>query len=558
MANRQSLEIIMKHTKICWVCAGAALLFAWNGIAAAQAPRADTANGVVEGVYNSGISEFKGIPFGAPPLGDLRWREPQPVESWDGVRRTNGFGPRCMQFPIFGDMNFRSDEMSEDCLYLNVWTPDASEDAMLPVLVYFFGGGFVAGDGSEPRYDGESMARRGIVAVTVSYRLGVFGFFAHEELSAESGYGGSGNYGLLDQVAALRWVRENINAFGGDPARVTIAGESAGSISVSGHVMSPLSQDLIAGAIGESGSLLGTLRARELAEAEANGAEFADQLGAVDLAALRAIPQQQLLQATARGGDASFGNLFSFPVAIDGYFFPRSPDEIYAAGEIADVPLLYGWNSQEMGYQVLFGDRELNSENFAAILEEQFGSRAAEAAELYRGETETELAWAATDLAGDRFISYSTWKWGEAHSAVSSQPAFRYHYARPRPAMRPEFANAIPGLAGGIIEADENSEPDAPVVQGAVHSAEIEYAMGNLPTNRVYDWQPEDYRVSAVMQGFFENFVKTGNPNGLGLPHWPALNSGPDRATMIIDAHSRAENSTRRDRYLFLDSLGNP
>jgi para-nitrobenzyl esterase len=539
-------------------CLVLAILFVWFGAAAMgdAAPKVETTAGLVEGASESGVNAFRGIPFAAPPVGPLRWREPQPVEAWEGVRQATKFAPRCMQLPVFGDMNFRSDGMSEDCLYLNVWTPDVSRNAGRPVLVYFYGGGFVAGDGSEPRYDGESMARRGIVAVTVNYRLGVFGFLAHPELSRESGYGGSGNYGLLDQAAALRWVRDNIAGFGGDPARVTIAGESAGSASVSGHMMSPRSAGLFAGAIGESGSFLGVLRAQDLAEAEAIGSEFAKHAGASGLDELRAIPGQEMLEATTKTGmdDVSFGNLFSFPVSIDGHFFPKSPHAIYAAGKVADVPLLFGWNSQEMDYRFLFRDRPLTAENFEVVLDEQFGPRAAEAKKLYSGGSNEELAQAATDLAGDRFISYSTWKWGEAHSQVTRQPVYRYYYSRPRPAMRPEFANAIPGLAGGITEGTGEAPPE-PVVAGAVHSAEIEYAMGNLPTNRVYDWQPEDYRVSIVMQGFFANFIQSGDPNGPGLPEWPAMNSSENQPVMVIDADSRAVDAAHQDRYLFLDSL---
>lgn len=219
-----------------------------------------TANGKVSGALNTdtGVHSFKGIPFAAPPVGALRWQAPQPVQPWSGTRNATQFGPRAMQLPVFGDMNFRSNGMSEGCLYLNVWTSDPSTAANLPVLVYFYGGGFMAGDGSEPRYDGAAMAQRGIVALTVNYRLNIFGYFAHPELRAESPQGCSGNYGFLDQNAALRWVQENIAAFGGDPGQVTIAGESAGSISVCAQMVSPLSQDLIAGAIGSSGGI-GTL-----------------------------------------------------------------------------------------------------------------------------------------------------------------------------------------------------------------------------------------------------------------------------------------------------------
>src|SRR5438105_3141352 len=207
-------------------------------------PQVKTVNGMLEGVDESGIKTFKGIPFAAPPIGNLRWREPQPVQNWSSVRKADKFGPRAMQLPIFGDMNFRSDGVSEDCLYLNVWTPAKTGNEKLPVLVYFYGGGFIAGDGSEPRYDGESIARKAIVAVTVNYRLSVFGFFAHPELTKESPHHASGNYGLLDQSAALQWVQKNIAEFGGDPKKITIAGESAGSYSVSAQMASPLSKNI--------------------------------------------------------------------------------------------------------------------------------------------------------------------------------------------------------------------------------------------------------------------------------------------------------------------------
>src|SRR5690349_9243665 len=277
-------------------------------------PRVKVANGMLEGVNVSGIREFKGVPYAAPPVGNLRWREPQPAQNWTGVRKADHFGPRAMQLPLFGDMNFRSDGMSEDCLYLNVWTPSKTGNEKLPVLVYFYGGGFAAGDGSEPRYDGESMARRGIVAVTVNYRLTVFGFFSHPELTKESPHHASGNQGLLDQSAALQWVKQNIAAFGGDPNKITIAGESAGSYSVSAQMASPLSRNIISRAIGESGSLLGLSPTVPLKDAEKTGADFAASIKANSLSDLRAMPAEQLLKVTA---NTSFGR---FPVTVDGYF----------------------------------------------------------------------------------------------------------------------------------------------------------------------------------------------------------------------------------------------
>jgi para-nitrobenzyl esterase len=304
--------------------------------------RARPAGGALQGAaLPSGIHAFKGVPYAAPPVGSLRWREPQPAQPWKDVRPATQFGPRAMQLPLFGDMNFRSNGVSEDCLYLNVWTGAKSAQERRPVLVYFYGGGFVAGDGSEPRYDGESMAQQGIVAVTVNYRLGAFGFLAHPELTQESPNHASGNYGLLDQAAAIRWVRDNIAAFGGDPQRITIAGESAGSFSVSAQMASPLAKDLIAGAIGESGSLLGLQPLPALAQAEQAGATWATTLGAGSLAALRALPAQQLLEASGKPGAPRFSAI------VDGYLFPQAPTAVFAAGQQAKVPLLVGWNSQE-------------------------------------------------------------------------------------------------------------------------------------------------------------------------------------------------------------------
>lgn len=301
--------------------------------------------GVVEGLYDTktGLQHYFGIPFAKPPVGDLRWKAPQPPDNWKGVLSTKDFGPRPVQGIVFGDMNSRSNGLSEDCLYLNVWTPAKRNTTGLPVLVYFFGGGFVAGDGSEPRYDGASMAKKGIVVVTVNYRLNIFGFFAHPELSKEVPYKASGNYGLLDQHAGLKWVQKNIAAFGGDPKKVTIAGESAGSISVSAQMASPLSKNLIAGAIGESGAAINpTLAPVPLAEAEKTGLEFAENAGYTTLAQLRALSTREIYEIYNES------KRFGFPTVVDGYFFPKTLPEIFNAKEQAQVPLLLGWNSAEI------------------------------------------------------------------------------------------------------------------------------------------------------------------------------------------------------------------
>jgi len=513
-----------------------------------ETPRVKTANGLLEGVDESGIKTFKGVPFAAPPVGKLRWREPQPVQNWSGVRKADKFGPRAMQLPVFGDMNFRSDGMSEDCLYLNIWTPAKTGNEKLPVLVYFYGGGYMAGDGSEPRYDGESMARRGIVAITVNYRLGIFGFLSHPELTKESPHHASGNYGLLDQSAALQWVQKNIAAFGGDPKKITIAGESAGSFSVSAQMASPLSKNIIAGAIGESGSLLGLNAMATLKEGEKSGSDFATSIKANSLADLRAIPAEQLLKSTATAG---FGK---FPVCVDGYFFTKSPLEVFEKGEQAHVPLLVGWNSQEMVYQMVLGQEKPTVENYKKAVDKLYGDRSADALAVYSASTDEEAEQVATDLASDRFIGFSTWKWSDLQSKTGGKPVYRYLYGRSRPQMRSEMGNATAGFAGGVVkDSSANKAPKMPPAKGAVHSAEIEYALGNLSTNRVYDWQPEDFKVSEIMQAFFANFIKTGDPNGLGVPEWPAVDNNKGVQVMHINVDTKAVEDKNGKRYLFMD-----
>jgi para-nitrobenzyl esterase len=513
--------------------------------------RVKTANGTVEGAgaQPSGVRQFKGVPFAEPPLGSLRWAPPQPVKNWTGVRQTQQFGPRCMQQPLFGDMGFRSNGMSEDCLYLNIWTPAKSGNEKLPVMVYFFGGGFVAGDGSEPRYDGESIAGKGIVAITISYRLGVFGFLAHPDLTKESPHHASGNYALLDQNAALQWVQRNIAAFGGDPRKVTIAGESAGSIAVSAQMASPLSKDLIAGAIGESGSILGTLAPVSLAEGEALGTKFAASLNAGDIAALRAMPADKLLEAAGKPGVPRFSP------TVDGYFFPEPPLALFTAGKQAHVPLLAGWNSEEMNGRSVLAREEPTSENLQKAIERLYKNNAAEVLKEYTATNNDEARQVATDLASDRFIAYSTWKWIDISAKTGGKPVYRYFYARPRPAMNPAMGNVTAGLAGGVVKTQGPAPNPAPPPRGAVHSAEIEYALGNLATNKVYSWTPDDYKVSSEMEAYFANFIKTGNPNGAGLSKWPAANTGSTVQFLHIDVQTRAEAERHRGRYLLLDKL---
>lgn len=507
------------------------------------ADRVKVANGLLEAGQPSakGVRSFKGIPFAQPPVGALRWTAPQPPKNWKGVRKADQFGARCMQRTGPGaDYWFRSNGMSEDCLYLNVWTPAKSAKERLPVLVYVFGGGFQNGDGSEPRYDGESMASKGVVAVSINYRLNIFGFYSHPELTRESPHHASGNYGLLDQAAALQWVARNIAAFGGDPKKVTIAGESAGSISVSALMASPLSKNLIAGAIGESGALISTLPPRALADTEKDGAQFASTAGAASLAALRAMSAEQIQGALAKTAQPGPGGL-RFRPNLDGYFLAKTLKEIFAAGEQSKVPLLAGSNTEESNARAVLGQNEPTPENFAAAVKKFYGEKADAVLQAYSASTPEAVLQAATDLASARFIGHGTWKWGELHAQTSGKPVYRYMYARSRPRYEPEGQPA-----GG------------PRAKGASHSAEIQYAMGNLPIDGRYKWEPEDYKVSETIQGYFVNFIKTGNPNGAGLPEWPTYQS-PDFRRMRIDVTSHAEAEPERGRYLALDgAMPNP
>jgi len=530
-------------------------LFAGDALAADQVR---IGSGVVESTLlpRDGVRSFKGIPFAQPPVGELRWREPQPVQDWTGARNADQFGPRCMQRTgPMADYWFRSNGMSEDCLYLNVWTPAKSGDERLPVLVYVFGGGFQNGDGSEPRYDGASMARRGIVAVSVNYRTNVFGFLSHPELTRESPHHASGNYGLLDQVAALRWVQQNIAAFGGDPKRVTIAGESAGSLSVSALMASPLSRGLMAGAIGESGALISTLPPRPLAETEKDGHDFGEKAGAPSLAALRALSAEKLQEALAAaappggpgGPGAASAPRLRFSPNLDGYFLPKTLTQIYEAGEQARIPLLAGSNSEEMPARAVLGQSEPTVEGFAAAVRGLYGESADQVLKVYAPKTTEEVLEAATDLASARFIAFGTWKWTELHMKTGGKAVYRYFYTR----IRPKYL----GMPGQPPPAPPPGTPAPAPPRGAAHSAEIQYAMGNLDLDPRYAWEPDDRKVSETLQGYFVNFIKTGDPNGPGLPQWPTYDAATNHMRMRIDAVSSAEPETDRARFAVLETL---
>ncbi|PMS37669.1 para-nitrobenzyl esterase [Trinickia symbiotica] len=461
------------------------------------------------------VKVFRGIPYAAPPVGEFRWREPQPVARWAGVRPARQFGPSCMQLKS-SKRDTRATGMSEDCLYLNVWTPDIGENNKRPVLVYFHGGGFAAGDGSEARYDGAELASRGIVVVTVNYRLGAFGFLALPEAASESSHGATGNYGLLDQAAALRWVRNNITKFGGDPDQVTIAGNSAGSVSVSAHMTSPVSRGLFARAIGESGAAFGSVGFKKRDEAEHAATQFAAMLGGTSLQQLRAVPADKVLAATKTKSTAAI-----FWPTVDGHFVTESPESIYSAGQQASVPLMLGSNSQEAHFTTLLGDAAPTPENWRQTVTTMFPGHAQEVLAHYPGNDNNEVMHAATALAGDLFVGNSAWRWMQSHLQGGHAPVYYYRYTQPRPPA--------------TDSAKEQHKTPQPTL-GAAHSAEVEYALGNLQKQRRYAWTAVDYDVSRIFSGYVEQFVKTGNPNGTA-----SAGSGSDTAIELVQVAAEPE-----------------
>jgi len=485
------------------------------------------ASGVVEGKQAGSLRVFLGIPYAAPPIGDLRWKPPVPPAKWAGVRKAIEFGPHCMQGPVYEDMTFRDSGGSEDCLSLNVWTPAKNAESKLPVMVWIYGGGFVAGTTSEPRQDGEHLAQQGVVVVSMNYRLGIFGFLVHPELAKESGCNSAGNYGLLDQLAALRWVHQNIAAFGGDPGSVTIFGESAGSTSVSALMASPLAKGLFQRVIGESGAAFpGTSSSFELlaVREEEDSKLVGSTVGVQDLAELRALPAQKLLDAFGKPGPTAF----AFGPDVDGYLLPESVPAIFAAGKQNDVPLLAGWNRDEGSFEIASSPQKPTVESMKATAQKEFGAKATEFLRLYPTSTDAQAQRSMLDFAGDRFIAWATWRWLEAQSTTGKQPVYRYRFDLAPPAD-PKIAQL-----------------------GAFHSAEIEYVFGQLDSKTHVEWRPQDRKLSEQMQKYWANFARSGDPNGEGLAKWPLYASSTGWQVMYLDEKSEARKDDQRDRDLFL------
>jgi para-nitrobenzyl esterase len=475
---------------------------------------------------------FLGIPYAAPPVGQLRWQPPQPAEKWSGLRDATEFGHRCVQANIYPDMIFRDPGPSEDCLNLNVWTPAKNKHAELPVMVWIFGGGFVAGGTSEPRQDGVYLAHKGVVVVSMNYRLGMFGFFVSPELAAESPEHAAGNYGLMDQTAAMRWVKANIKQFGGDPENVTIFGESAGSFSVSTQMASPLAQGLFAHAIGESGAAFTSrgLSYASLAEREKTDPAFTEQvLGTSDLKALRAMSWQDILQKL----EAHHGRMPYHP-DIDGWFLPEPVPQIYAEGKQAHVPLLGGWNRDEPSALAIDHPDPPTLESYHQMAEQDFGPLAEDFLKAFPADNEGQMVRSDIAYSGAKFLTFATWQWLEAQVKTGGQPVYRYYFMRPSP-----------------------TSTFHPAGSGAFHSDEIEYVFGTLDSRPGAHWQPADYQLSNLMQTYWTNFARTGNPNGSSasdVPNWPQYDAEDNWQVMNLDAQSEAKPDAHRDRWLFLKS----
>lgn len=519
----------------------ALLLLAFHSPSLARpADEVTVESGKLQGTANAdhSVRLFKGIPFAAPPVGDLRWKAPQPPKPWTGLRPADKFGSACLQTNVFGDIFFRDAQPSEDCLNLNIWIPvDTTANAKLPVFVWFYGGGFVAGANSEARYDGEALAKKGIIVVEPNYRLGVFGFLSYPELTQESHHNSSGNYGLLDQVAALQWVVKNISAFGGDPHNITIGGESAGSLSVSALMASPLSRNLFQKALGESGAFfpLGPtagMQLKPVPETEQGGVQFAESVGAKSLADLRAKSGNDLLQAAAK-----FNRGFRFSPNIDGYFLCQNVLTIFSKGAQSQVPLLAGWNADEGKMFVLMNPQKPTSKSFAEMASTRFGDAAPEFLKLYPASTDAEAMQSAQALAGDDFIAFSTWKWLDMQLQTGNAPVYQYLFEQ------------VPKVKTGA-----KIGPLPAIEAGSKHAGEIEYVFETLKSQQDVPWTDDDFKVSQTMANYWVNFIKTSDPNGPGMPKWPkSTKTDGYQVLHLSGTSSHAAPDSLRARYEFLD-----
>ncbi|MBZ5577483.1 MAG: carboxylesterase family protein [Acidobacteriia bacterium] len=485
-------------------CFALAILLPLGAASAAVNEPVHLDTGLVSGVAgkDAAVRVFKGLPFAAPPVANLRWAAPKPAAHWDGVRQAGEFGSICMQGQPGGRGRGGAApaRMSEDCLYLNVWTAAQSAGDKRPVLVWFHPGGFTGGSGSSPATDGEALAKKGLIVVTMNYRLGVFGFFAHPELTQESDRHASGNYGLMDQIAALQWVQKNIAAFGGDPKRVTIDGDSAGAMSVGDLVASPLAKGLFQRAIAESGSYLGlsVTPMRTLADAEQAGKKSAEAIGASTLSDLRARPADEILGKLRAAGN----------VIVDGWLLPENPAGLFSQGKQNDVPLLVGSNKDEGTFFVRGG----TADQFLEQSRRRFGDLTDTFLKLYPAGSDEEAL--ASRLAAFRDeLGFVMRKWAQVQTKTAKSKAYLYYFTHEPP-------------AGG------GASPRGGFASGATHGAEAQYVFENLLGDR--SWTALDRQLADTISSYWVNFAATGDPNGKSVPRWPAYNGNNSVRPMVL------------------------
>jgi len=488
---------------------GAAILFP---LAGATSQPAKIESGLLAGVPSAdgSVMAYKGVPFAAPPVGNLRWHAPKPPAAWQGVRQANEFSASCIQTIVEERKPWTYEFMahtpiSEDCLYLNIWTGAKTPNERRPVFFWMYGGGYTEGSAAVPVYDGEALARKGLVVVTINYRLGVLGFLSHPELSKESDHSASGNYGTLDQIAALQWVQKNIAAFGGDPNRVTIAGQSAGANSVHNLTASPLAKGLFQRAIAESGSsVVANNRMSTLAQAEELGTKFAASKGARDIAALRAISWQELVGGTRTGNSSNFR-----PV-VDGWVLPDTVENIFTQGRQNDVPTLTGMTADEGSAAQDYGT--IPTATFQKQVEQRFGEFSDGFLKLYPFTTDQQAGEVEKTSAREQGM-ISMHLWASRRALTGKTRAFTYYWT-----------HAEPG-------------PDQQRY-GAFHTSEVPYVFDTLHQSK-RPWTDADHKLASLLSSYWANFAAAGDPNGPGLPEWPAFNEKLAQ-TMELGDHSRA------------------
>lgn len=456
--------------------------------------------GLISGAVEDGVNVYRGIPFAAPPVGDLRWKAPQPVVDWDGVRACTEFKTDCPQAPYpKGSLYYREPRpQSEDCLFLNVWST-AEPGEKQPVMVWIHGGGFTRGAGTTEAYDGTQLAKKDVVLITINYRLGVFGFLAHPELTAESEHNSSGNYGTLDMIAALEWVQRNVEQFGGDPENVTIFGESAGSWAVNVLVASPLAKGLFHRAIGQSGGSFGSMTHLSESDgdnmsAEEMGVAFGAAAGADSLDEMRALSADQLLATFTSNSD---GRQFRSRAIVDGWFLPKTVAEIFAAGEHNDVPSILGSNRDESSAFMAPGMLPKTVEAYETAMRERYGDDFDAFAKVYPVSGPEDIRDVVIQSGSDSTFGISMRTWARMMKHGDS-PAYLYYFTRVPQVPNSEF-------------------------YGAFHAAEILYAFDNLH-QREGVYTDVDHALAEVISGYWVNFAKTGDPNGDGLPRWNPYN----------------------------------